>query len=75
MAARCFLLPFENVTLGYTIPVNKKYMEKLRVYVTGQDLFEFTDILSVMDPEAENNATRALYPFFRSWTIGLNVTF
>ena len=65
----------KNVTLGYTIPVNKKYMEKLRVYVTGQDLFEFTDILSVMDPEAENNATRALYPFFRSWTIGLNVTF
>ena len=50
-------------------------MEKLRVYVTGQDLFEFTDILTVMDPEAENNATRALYPFFRSWTIGLNVTF
>lgn len=65
----------KNVTLGYTLPVNKKYMEKLRVYVTGQDLFEFTDILSVMDPEAESDVTRALYPFFRSWTIGLNVTF
>lgn len=65
----------KNLTLGYTIPVAKKYMEKLRVYITGQDLFEFTDILSVMDPEAENDATRALYPFFRSWTVGLNVTF
>lgn len=65
----------KNLTLGYTIPVSKKYMEKLRVYVTGQDLFEFTNMLSVLDPEAENNASRALYPFFRSWTVGLNVTF
>lgn len=65
----------KNLTLGYTIPVAKKYMEKLRFYVTGQDLFEITNMLSVMDPEAENNASRALYPFFRSWTIGLNVTF
>lgn len=68
-------LRLKNLTLGYTIPVSKKYMEKLRVYITGQDLFEITNMLSVMDPEAENNATRALYPFFRSWTIGLNVTF
>lgn len=65
----------KNLTLGYTIPVSKKYMEKLRVYVTGQDLFEFTNMLSVMDPETDNDASRALYPFFRSWTVGLNVTF
>lgn len=65
----------KNLTLGYTVPVSKKYMEKLRVYVTGQDLFEFTSMLSVIDPEADNNATRALYPFFRSWTVGVNVTF
>lgn len=65
----------KNVTLGYTVPVAKKYMDKLRVYVTGQDLFEFTNMLSVIDPEADNNANRALYPFFRSWTVGVNVTF
>lgn len=65
----------KNLTVGYTIPVSKKYMEKLRVYVSGQDLFEFTNMLSVIDPEAENDASRSLYPFFRSWTIGLNVTF
>lgn len=50
-------------------------MEKLRVYVTGQDLFEISDILEVMDPEIESNASRGMYPFFRSWTLGLNVTF
>ncbi len=65
----------KNVTLGYTVPISKKYMEKLRIYVTGQDLFEITDMFSVIDPEAKNNATRSLYPFFRSWTLGLNITF
>lgn len=68
-------LRLKNLTLGYTIPISKKYMEKLRVYVSGQDLFEITNMLSVIDPEAENNATRSLYPFFRSWTLGVNITF
>lgn len=64
----------KNVTLGYTFPI-KKHVEKLRIYVTGQDLFEISDMLSILDPEVENNATRSVYPFFRSWTVGLNVTF
>ena len=68
-------LRLKNVTLGYTIPISKKYIEKLRVYVTGQDLFEISDMLEVIDPEAKNNPGRDLYPFFRSWTVGLNLTF
>lgn len=68
-------LRLKNVTLGYTIPVSKKYIQKLRVYVTGQDLFEISDMLEVLDPEVENEAPRGSYPFFRSWTLGLNVTF
>lgn len=68
-------LRLKNVTLGYTIPVTKKYMDKLRVYVTGQDLFEISDILKVMDPEVASNSNRGTYPFFRSWTLGLNITF
>lgn len=65
----------KNITLGYTVPVLKKYMERLRVYVTGEDIWENTHMLSVFDPEIENDSDRKLYPFFRSWTIGLNVTF
>ena len=68
-------LRLKNITLGYTIPVSKKYIQKLRVYVTGQDLFEISDMLEVLDPEVENEAARGIYPFFRSWTLGLNVTF
>lgn len=65
----------KNITLGYTIPVSKKYIEKLRVYVTGSDIWEHSNMLSVFDPEVDNKITREYYPFFRSWTFGLNVTF
>ena len=68
-------LRLKNLTLGYTIPVAKKYMDKLRFYISGQDLFEITNMLSVLDPETESGISRSLYPFFRSWTVGVNVTF
>lgn len=68
-------LRLKNVTLGYTIPVARKYIQKLRVYITGQDLFEISDMLEVLDPEVENQAAKGVYPFFRSWTFGVNVTF
>ena len=68
-------LRLKNITLGYTIPVAQKYVQKLRVYLTGQDLFEISNMLEVLDPEVENQAAKGVYPFFRSWTFGVNVTF
>lgn len=68
-------LRLKNLTLGYTVPIQKKYIEKLRFYVTGQDLFEITDMLSVLDPETQSGVSRSLYPFFRSWTVGVNLSF
>lgn len=65
----------KNVTIGYTIPVKKNIMNKLRVYVSGSDLWEHSDLLSVYDPEVGNNIGANYYPFFRTWTVGLNVTF
>lgn len=65
----------KNLTLGYTIPVSKKYFDRLRVYVTGEDIWEHTNMLSVFDPEIGNDAKRNIYPFFRTWTVGLNVSF
>ncbi len=66
---------FKNLTVGYTIPTLKKYAERIRVYVTGEDIWEHTNMLSVFDPEMPNNKKRDFYPFFRTWTMGLNVTF
>lgn len=68
-------LRLKNVTIGYTVPLQKKYVEKLRFYLSGQDLYEWSDMLSVLDPEVGNSVGRDLYPFFRSFTFGLNLTF
>jgi TonB-linked SusC/RagA family outer membrane protein len=65
----------KNVTLGYTIPVKRNILERLRVYVSGADLWEHTNLFSVFDPEVGNDAKATYYPFFRTWTVGLNVTF
>jgi hypothetical protein len=64
----------KNIQLGYTIPVNKKYFRELKVYVSGQDLWESTKVLKVFDPEVGNNASATGYPFYRSIAFGLNVS-
>ena len=65
----------KNIQVGYTLPINKKIVEKARVYVSGSDVWEHSKVLSVFDPEVGNNASASYYPFFRSWSLGLNVTF
>jgi len=66
----------KNVQLGYTIPVSNKYIQNLRVYVAGTDVWEHTKVLEVFDPEVNNDVKRSnYYPFFRTWTTGVNVTF
>ena len=68
-------LRLKNLQVGYTIPINKKYVQKMRVYFSGQDLWEQTDVLDVFDPEVGNDASATDYPFYRSVSFGLNVTF
>ncbi|GHT24008.1 SusC/RagA family TonB-linked outer membrane protein [Bacteroidia bacterium] len=65
----------KNVQLGYTIPVAKKVIESLRVYLTGTDVWEHTNVLNVFDPEIGNDKNTQYYPFFRTWTMGVNLTF
>lgn len=65
----------KNIQLGYTIPISKKYIQNLRVYVAGTDVWEHTNVLEVVDPEVGNSQGRNYYPFFRTWTTGINLTF
>lgn len=65
----------KNVQLGYNIPLKKFKIEKLRVYIGGQDLWEHSNMLKVFDPEVGNKPnSNSTYPFFRTWTVGLNIT-
>lgn len=68
-------LRLKNISLGYTIPISKKVFERLRVYVSGDDVWEHTKMLKVFDPEVGNKPTANYYPFFRTWTFGINLTF
>lgn len=67
-------LRLKNITLGYTIPINKRIIDRLRVYISGNDIWEHTDLLKVYDPEVTNNIGRSYYPFFRTWSFGVNIT-
>jgi TonB-dependent starch-binding outer membrane protein SusC len=72
-----------NATLGYNMPISKatrKYIQGLRVYVSGQNLFCITKY-SGLDPEVSNYFMapgiddRDKYPTIRSYTFGVTVNF
>ena len=78
-------LRLSTLTLGYTLPENltqKIKLQKVRVYVTGNNLFVLTPY-SGYDPEVDTrtdtpltpNVDYSAYPKSRSWVFGINVSF
>ena len=78
----------KDVTLSYTIPkalINKYGIGQLKVFVSGQNLWEATGLYKYLDPDAvgrrDNNGNLkvddngSVYPFTRSYSFGINVTF
>lgn len=68
-------LRMKNITLGYNLPKSvlaKLGLTKLRLYVTGENLFTFTDLMDGYDPETINSLT---YPITKKVALGLNLTF
>lgn len=73
-------LRLKNLTIGYTLPkaiVRKtRFLEGIRIYFTGTDLWETTKIKDGWDPEAPRSASGTQrYPFTRNYTFGMNLTF
>ena len=65
----------KNITLGYNVPqslLKKVNLSKLRLYVTGENLFTWTDLIDGYDPETLGNLT---YPITKKVAVGLNLTF
>lgn len=69
--------------LGYTLPTNilkKAYIEKLRFYISGENLFTITKY-SGTDPEfsrsspLDTGVDSYIFPFTRSFTVGAQLTF
>ena len=66
----------KNLQLGYTIPkgiTQKAKLERVRVYFSGEDLFEFHNTPGGWDPE--EGGTYREYPFARNYSVGLNLVF
>lgn len=66
----------KNLQIGYTLPAkwtNKVFIEKFRVYFSGDDLWEWNKIKDGYDPE-HGEASNSLFPLCRMLTFGVEVT-
>lgn len=72
-------LRLKNITLGYTLPstLTKKYrIERLRFYVSGENLWTHSNLDVNLDPEILVNSTSGkVYPFQKTISFGLNMSF
>ena len=67
----------KTLIVGYTLPqiwTRKVKLEKVRVYFSGNDLWEATSIRDGFDPEMGAASNNSGYPFARTWSFGLNIT-
>lgn len=70
-------LRLKNVQVGYTFPssiVDKLHLTKLRLYVSGSNLFTFSSMDKGLDPEAKSDRINA-FPPLRIMNFGVNVIF
>ncbi len=75
-------LRIKTIQLGYSLPkkiLDKLNMSKLRFFVTGQNLFTFTNY-SGLDPEVggsilSRGVDRTLYPQYKSVILGTQIQF
>ncbi|SMC80528.1 SusC/RagA family TonB-linked outer membrane protein [Pedobacter nyackensis] len=72
-------LRIKNVSIGYTFPTKwtkKINVNRLRLFATGENLYEFSSIKKFIDPEAVNQGPSAwAYPFQRRYAFGINLDF
>lgn len=76
-------LKIDNVTLGYTLDLNKKFLQKIRFYGTAGNLYTFTRFTGVDPSTYETNGLTpgtlgggySYYPSCFQFILGLQVSF
>ncbi|PZX53153.1 SusC/RagA family TonB-linked outer membrane protein [Algoriphagus chordae] len=69
-------LRIKNITLGYSFPaavLQKMKVSRIRLFVSGENIFEFSPIKQYIDPEAINTGSGWAYPFQRKFSFGVNI--
>ncbi|HTF21115.1 MAG TPA: TonB-dependent receptor [Chryseolinea sp.] len=79
-------LRLKNLQLGYSIPnrlSQKLYLQRVRLYVSGDNLYTWTKLTKVIDPEAYMGMNTpqggagsigTAYPIQKVFSVGLNLT-
>ncbi|WP_052272834.1 SusC/RagA family TonB-linked outer membrane protein [Flavihumibacter solisilvae] len=71
-------LKIKNITLGYSLPlalISRLKMQTARIYISGQNLFTFTNYTG-FDPEVGvNGIDLNVYPVTRTLSAGVNLIF
>lgn len=73
-------LRLKNFQLGYTIPktiMSKIGLERIRMFISGENLFTITSLQKNFDPELLNGSWGAgkVYPLSKTFSFGFNVDF
>jgi TonB-linked SusC/RagA family outer membrane protein len=71
-------LRIKNLTLGYTLPgayTRKLNIDRIRIYFSGENIFEFSGIKKYLDPESVSDGYGWEYPYQRKYSFGLNLDF
>ncbi len=75
-------LKLSSVNIGYTLPLKSKFIESLRIYAVGSNLFTWTQFSGV-DPSTYQvnglnpgaTGSRSYYPSTRQFMLGIQVDF
>ncbi len=76
---RAAYLRLKNLTLNYSLPstlINRIKLSRVNLFVTGENLFVFTKLPKMFDPEglSGSNGTGKSYPLSKIYAFGLNVS-
>ncbi|TXG39030.1 SusC/RagA family TonB-linked outer membrane protein [Seonamhaeicola maritimus] len=70
-------LRLKQLIIGYNIKglkIGGTPINNVRVYFSGNDLFEFTSVKDGYDPEFRASTNASVYPFMRSWAMGIKLS-
>jgi TonB-linked SusC/RagA family outer membrane protein len=69
----------KNIQLGYTLPstlTRKLAIQKLRFYISGENVFTKTKTAKMFDPETiDGGSSGSVYPLSKVYSAGLSLTF
>ena len=73
-------LRLKNLTVGYTLPLKTKVIEKARVYFSGENLCYFSPLKKAtkyIDPEVATTSISedCTYPYSKTFSVGIDITF